>query len=74
MSTTDMVGRMLLMTKVHFKRGQAEYEVGRGHSSKLGMDHSAHSPFTACSQFLPTSRKIIQFSEGKEPKVMLVAN
>jgi hypothetical protein len=70
-STTDMVGRMLLMTKGHFMRGPSEYEVGRGHSSRLGMDHSAQSPFTACSQFLPTSRKIIQFSEGKEPKVGL---
>ncbi|KAL1129397.1 hypothetical protein AAG570_013924 [Ranatra chinensis] len=57
-STTDMVGRMLLMTREHFKRGQAD----------LGLDHSATIPFTACSQFLPTSRKIVQFSEGKEPR------
>jgi len=67
-STTDIVGRMLLMTREHFKRGKDEYEVGKGHSSSLGLDPSATAPFTACSQFLPTSRKIIQFSEGKEPQ------
>ncbi|CAH1105713.1 unnamed protein product [Psylliodes chrysocephalus] len=41
-STTDLVGRMLLLTKNHFKQG--------------------------CSQFLPTTQKIIQFSDGKPPK------
>ena len=29
---------------------------------------SAISPYTGVSQFLPTSQKIIQFSEAKEPK------
>ncbi|XP_065079000.1 ethanolamine-phosphate cytidylyltransferase isoform X2 [Ochlerotatus camptorhynchus] len=57
-STTDLVGRMLLMTRNHFKQG----------SSKLGQDHSARSPWTGCSQFLPTTQKIIQFSDGKPPK------
>ncbi|CAG9831562.1 unnamed protein product [Diabrotica balteata] len=41
-STTDLVGRMLLLTRNHFKQG--------------------------CSQFLPTTQKIIQFSDGKSPK------
>uniref|UniRef100_A0A0A9VZW4 ethanolamine-phosphate cytidylyltransferase n=1 Tax=Lygus hesperus TaxID=30085 RepID=A0A0A9VZW4_LYGHE len=76
-STTDIVGRMLLLTREHFKRGDEEYSVGRGVSSSLGLDPSATHPFTACSQFLPTSRKIVQFSEGKEPnpgdKVVYVA-
>uniref|UniRef100_A0A0V0G9V7 ethanolamine-phosphate cytidylyltransferase n=1 Tax=Triatoma dimidiata TaxID=72491 RepID=A0A0V0G9V7_TRIDM len=67
-STTDIVGRMLLMTREHFKRGEQEYSVAKGHSSCLGLDPSATQPFTACSKFLPTSRKIVQFSEGKEPK------
>ncbi|XP_073968695.1 phosphoethanolamine cytidylyltransferase [Rhodnius prolixus] len=67
-STTDIVGRMLLMTREHFKRGEQEYSVAKGHSSCLGLDPSATRPFTACSKFLPTSRKIVQFSEGKEPK------
>lgn len=37
-------------------------------SSHLGQDHQARSPWTGCSQFLPTTQKIIQFSDGKSPK------
>lgn len=37
-------------------------------SSNLGQDHSARSPWTGCSQFLPTTQKIIQFSDGLSPK------
>lgn len=37
-------------------------------SSSMGQDHSARSPWTGCSQFLPTTQKIIQFSDGKSPK------
>lgn len=67
-STTDLVGRMLLLTRQHFRRGALEYDVGKEHSSKLGQDSSARSPWTGCSQFLPTTQKIIQFSDGKPPK------
>lgn len=35
----------------------------------MGQDHTATSPWTGCSQFLPTTQKIIQFSDGKAPKV-----
>lgn len=34
----------------------------------MGQDHQARSPWTGCSQFLPTTQKIIQFSDGKSPK------
>ncbi|MEQ2161061.1 Ethanolamine-phosphate cytidylyltransferase, partial [Goodea atripinnis] len=51
-STTDLVGRMLLMTKAH-------------HSN---MGATVHSPWTGVSQFLQTSQKIIQFASGKEPQ------
>lgn len=67
-STTDLVGRMLLMTRNHFKQGDQEYSVEKDGSSKLGQDHSARSPWTGCSQFLPTTQKIIQFSDGTPPK------
>ena len=30
--------------------------------------HEARSPWTGVSKFLPTTQKIIQFAEGKEPK------
>lgn len=72
-STTDVVGRMLLMTRQHFRRGAQEYEVGREPSSALGLDATARSPWTGCSQFLPTTCKIIQFSEGKEPQVHVLS-
>lgn len=71
-STTDLVGRMLLMTRTHFRRGEQEYEVCRNDSSFMGLDSTARSPYTGCSQFLPTTQKISQFSEGKEPKVNLM--
>lgn len=67
-STTDLVGRMLLLTRNHFKQGQYEYSVAREHSTTMGQDSSARSPWTGCSQFLPTTQKIIQFSDGKAPK------
>ncbi|XP_012550526.1 ethanolamine-phosphate cytidylyltransferase [Bombyx mori] len=67
-STTDLVGRMLLLTREHFKRGEKEYSVALEHSSNLGTDSTARSPYTGCSQFLPTTQKIIQFSSGLSPK------
>ena len=71
-STTDLVGRMLLMTRQHFRQGPLEYDVGHEGSSQLGLDSDARSPYTGCSQFLPTTQKIIQFSDGKPPKVLHV--
>lgn len=67
-STTDLVGRMLLLTRQHFRQGALEYDVGKEHSSKLGQDKAARSPWTGCSQFLPTTQKIIQFSDGAAPQ------
>ncbi|KAI8353751.1 hypothetical protein B0O80DRAFT_508482 [Mortierella sp. GBAus27b] len=54
-STTELVGRMLLMTKDHHKR--------RGSVTASSIS----TPDTGISHFLPTSRKIVQFSEGREP-------
>ncbi|XP_015111311.1 ethanolamine-phosphate cytidylyltransferase isoform X1 [Diachasma alloeum] len=67
-STTDLVGRMLLMTRQHFRRGESEYSVDREPSKSMGQDKTARSPWTGCSQFLPTTQKIIQFSDGKSPQ------
>ncbi|KAH8414976.1 hypothetical protein KR215_000651 [Drosophila sulfurigaster] len=89
-STTDLVGRMLLLTRNHFRQGSAEYDIekeakllklqqlqSRLGSSNMGQDSSAKSPWTGCSQFLPTTQKIIQFSDGKSPnpsdKIVYVA-
>ncbi|KAJ8317929.1 hypothetical protein KUTeg_003020 [Tegillarca granosa] len=62
-STTDLVGRMLLVTKTHHQRDE---DVNNSTVGELSQGLS--SPWTGVSQFLPTSNKIIQFSEGKEPK------
>ncbi|KAG8179329.1 hypothetical protein JTE90_011593 [Oedothorax gibbosus] len=67
-STTDLVGRMLLLTKQHHNRGEKEYGIDKEHAGNISRDSSTHSPWTGISQFLPTTQKIIQFSEGKEPK------
>ncbi|KAH8405189.1 hypothetical protein KR222_007935, partial [Zaprionus bogoriensis] len=89
-STTDLVGRMLLLTRNHFRQGSAEYDIekegsllkiqqlqSRLGSSNMGQDSAAKSPWTGCSQFLPTTQKIIQFSDGKSPnpsdKIVYVA-
>ncbi|CAD7085774.1 unnamed protein product [Hermetia illucens] len=76
-STTDLVGRMLLLTRNHFRQGSEEYSIEKEGSSLMGQDHSARSPWTGCNQFLPTTQKIIQFSDGKAPnpndKIIYVA-
>merc|ERR1712088_485526 len=78
-STTDLVGRMLLATKTHFKRDEetdlqssaSEETINQRHrveSFSEGKKEPAASPWTGVSQFLQTSNKILQFSSGKEPQ------
>lgn len=45
-----------------------KYKLLSSGSSNMGQDSAAKSPWTGCSQFLPTTQKIIQFSDGKSPK------
>jgi len=56
------------MTRQHFRQGDNEYYVDREPSKSMGQDRTARSPWTGCSQFLPTTQKIIQFSDGKSPQ------
>uniref|UniRef100_A0A0B7A7B1 ethanolamine-phosphate cytidylyltransferase n=1 Tax=Arion vulgaris TaxID=1028688 RepID=A0A0B7A7B1_9EUPU len=71
-STTDLVGRMLLVTKSHHQRDEEaidEHHVGAiSKMSLTGEGPTTRSPWTGVSQFLTTTKKIIQFSEGIEPK------
>jgi len=62
---------MLLLTRDHFQRGDKEYSMdkNKGDHANLATDSLARSPWTGMSQFLPTTRKIQQFAEGKEPEV-----
>ncbi|CAL1357595.1 unnamed protein product [Linum trigynum] len=60
-SSTDIVGRILCTTK--------DDEVRDNHdgSSPLPADKGNQSHSSHVSQFLPTSRRIVQFSNGKGP-------
>jgi glycerol-3-phosphate cytidylyltransferase-like family protein len=62
-STTEIVGRMLLMTKSHFRRDEASDLSASPSSSSLSPP-----PLTRSSSFLPTARRINQFSSGRTPK------
>ena len=66
-STTDLVGRMLLVTKQHHERDE-EKMLDKEKVEDIGKGSTAKSPYTGVSQFLPTSNKIIQFADGKSPK------
>jgi len=76
-STTNLVGRMLMLTKDHQQRGAQEYQVDQSRSDEMSSDASARSPWTGVSQFLPTTQKLLQFSncQGPEPgqRVVYVA-
>uniref|UniRef100_A0A8C9T7B8 ethanolamine-phosphate cytidylyltransferase n=1 Tax=Scleropages formosus TaxID=113540 RepID=A0A8C9T7B8_SCLFO len=63
-STTDLVGRMLLMTKAHHSNIVSSPIWSR----VPNQGPQGHSPWTGVSQFLQTSQKIIQFASGKEPQ------
>jgi ethanolamine-phosphate cytidylyltransferase len=66
-STTNLVGRMLLLTKDHFDKGIPISALDPEQVSSASSDAAAKSPWTCVSHFLPTSQRIVQFSDGKEP-------
>lgn len=67
-STTEIVGRMLLATKTHHEREEKTSEKASwDKTQELAQSPTDHSPWTRCSSFLPTSKKIVQFAEGKDP-------
>uniref|UniRef100_A0A0R3RZZ8 ethanolamine-phosphate cytidylyltransferase n=1 Tax=Elaeophora elaphi TaxID=1147741 RepID=A0A0R3RZZ8_9BILA len=67
-STTDLVGRMLLLTKTHhsFADDITEHEE-RARFLSMVCDRKAVSPWTRVSRFLPSTRTIMQFAEGRSP-------
>jgi len=66
-STTDIVGRMLLLTKNHHKR-EGEDVPDKSYVHNIQKGSMARSPYTGVSQFLATTQKIVQFSSGKQPQ------
>jgi len=75
-STTDLVGRMLLVTKSHFNTEKEETDLRKSTSEESdthrkrveSFSEKEASPWTGVNQFLQTTNKILQFSSGKEPQ------
>lgn len=63
-STTDLVGRMLLLTKDHLYNTNIPEEQLEAFSNQQQVPKS---PYTGISKMLPTSGRIVQFSSGREP-------
>eukprot|EP00002_Diphylleia_rotans_P024288 TRINITY_DN4789_c0_g1_i4.p1 TRINITY_DN4789_c0_g1~~TRINITY_DN4789_c0_g1_i4.p1 ORF type:complete len:446 (+),score=88.68 TRINITY_DN4789_c0_g1_i4:49-1386(+) len=66
-STTDIVGRMLLMTKDHHHKSEADLGADLKRRLSSGSLESM-VPVTKVSNFLPTTRRLREFSTGKTPK------
>jgi len=73
-STTDLVGRMLLLTKSHHMsdEGLPDADQCNQMGSSSTSTEAVVSPWTKSCQFLATTKKIIQFSNGRDPKVALI--
>ncbi|KAL9235715.1 hypothetical protein vseg_010454 [Gypsophila vaccaria] len=70
-SSTDIVGRMLLCVRERSLNEKSNHsslqrQFSHGHSQKF--EDGVASVGTRISHFLPTSRRIVQFSNGKGPK------
>jgi len=63
-STTDLVGRMLLMTKQHHDSTIDSASIGT-----MSEGQNKRSPYTGVSRFSTPTQRIVQFSNSKEPKL-----
>lgn len=66
-SSTNLVGRMLLMTKTHFDHGSPMGNLDHQDVERTRSDSTTRSPYTGVSHFLPSSQKIVQFADGLDP-------
>ncbi|PKC14170.1 Nucleotidylyl transferase [Rhizophagus irregularis] len=66
-STTELVGRILLMTRDHHKRRSSIASINNEDLTSFSSNIK-HNPEIKISHCLPTSKKIVQFSEGREPE------
>jgi ethanolamine-phosphate cytidylyltransferase len=69
-STTDLVGRMLLLTKTHWvkKDKDGKYMLEPKKIEEFSVADGTKDK-TRVSNFFATANKIVQFSSGKEPKL-----
>ncbi|CAN7007366.1 unnamed protein product [Brassica rapa subsp. trilocularis] len=69
-SSTDIVGRMLLCVRERSNsqsHSSLQRQFSHGHNSPRFEDGASSAGGTRVSHFLPTSRRIVQFSNGKGP-------
>ena len=79
-SSTDLVGRMLLLTRTHHVHADDESDEEAKDSASGGDalakkankerrdSFSTSAPKTCVSKFVPSTRRIVQFSDKREPK------
>uniref|UniRef100_A0AC35U7B2 Ethanolamine-phosphate cytidylyltransferase n=1 Tax=Rhabditophanes sp. KR3021 TaxID=114890 RepID=A0AC35U7B2_9BILA len=67
-STTDLVGRMLLLTKSHHSATHNMLEQHTERARTLSTGSCASSPWTRVSRFLPSTQVLMQFADGIPPK------
>ncbi|KJH40955.1 cytidyltransferase domain protein [Dictyocaulus viviparus] len=66
-STTDIVARMLFVTKCHHV-SEENMDQHRERARTLSTDSVAQSPWTRVSRFVATTQTIVEFAEGRPPK------
>ncbi|XP_078180725.1 ethanolamine-phosphate cytidylyltransferase-like [Carex rostrata] len=71
-SSTDIVGRMLLCVRERSTGDKHDHtslqrQFSHGHGQKLDGGSGSPRSGTRISRFMPTSRRIVQFSNGKGP-------
>ncbi|CAJ0582963.1 unnamed protein product, partial [Mesorhabditis spiculigera] len=67
-STSDLVGRMLLLTKSHHAKDDGLSDEHSERARKLSTSEDGETPYTRVSRFVATTRTILEFSSGRTPK------
>ncbi|KAF8382192.1 pcyt-2.1 [Pristionchus pacificus] len=66
-STTDLLGRMLMLSRIHHSREDAiDQEIEKTRS--LSTSKCAESPWTRVSRFITSTRTLMEFSAGNKPQ------
>ncbi|CEF71025.1 Ethanolamine-phosphate cytidylyltransferase [Strongyloides ratti] len=67
-STTDLVGRMLKLTKNHHETSDSFDDEKGKRARTLSTGSCGNSPWTRVSKFIPSTQTLLQFADGLPPK------
>lgn len=67
-STTDLVERMLQLTKSHHSTTDSFDDEHGKRARTLSTDSCGKSPWTRVSKFIPSTQTLLQFADGVAPK------